>query len=215
MYKCLALDVDGTMINTEKSIFHALGRVLKEELHREFNDEEMASSIGMLGEHTMALFKVPNPEEALNRWYRYLDESRGMNRVYDGIEGLLKTMKDSGCKLAVVTSRKSFEMDNDPLFCKIRHYFDEVVTADLVPAPKPDPSSLHRLMERQQLTPDEILFVGDTIHDSRCAERAGVDFVLAGWGARFPETIPALHDAVKPEDVARIIQGSDGKRQAC
>jgi len=205
MYKCVALDVDGTLINTEQAIFHSLGRVLKEELGREFTTEEMEISIGMLGEHTMALFNVPDPAGALKRWYAYLDEARGMNTLYPGVELTVRKLKEAGYTVAVVTSRKRFEMDDEPLLEPLRAYFDEVVTADLVEAPKPHPAPLLRLMERQGLKAEEILFVGDTIHDSRCAQNAGVDFVLAGWGARYPETIPSLHDLMHPYEIAELI----------
>lgn len=205
MYKCVALDVDGTLIDTERAIFHSLGRVLKEELGREFTVAEMEISIGMLGEHTMALFNVPDPEGALKRWYAYLDEARGMNALYAGIEMTVRKLKEAGCRLAVVTSRKTFELEDEPLLAPLRPYFDEIVTSDMVEAPKPHPAPLLRLMAQQNLRAEEILFVGDTIHDSQCAQNAGVDFVLAGWGARYPETIPSLHDLLHPYEIAELI----------
>lgn len=205
MYKCIAFDVDGTLIDTERAIFHSLGKVLKEELGREYTEEEMAVSIGMLGEHTMALFGVPDPQGALQRWYDYLADSRPMNALFPGMMLTLGKLKEAGCSLAVVTSRKGFELSEDPLFIPIRHLFDEIVTADLVEFPKPHPGPLLRLMERQGLEADEILFVGDTIHDSRCAAGAGVDFVLAAWGARYPETIPSLHDLIHPYEIAEMV----------
>lgn len=205
MYKCIALDVDGTLIDTERAIFHSLGKVLQEELGREFTEKEMEISIGMLGEHTLELFKVPNPKEALLRWYGYLADSRPMNVFFPGMELTIRKLKEAGVIMAVVTSRKSFELSEDPLFISIQHLFDEVVTSDLVEFPKPHPGPLLRLMERQGLKAHEILFVGDTIHDSRCAESAGVDFVLAGWGARYPETIPSLHDLVHPYEIAEMV----------
>ncbi len=214
MYKCIAFDVDGTMINTEQAIFYSLGKVLQEELGREFTEEEMEVSIGMLGEHTMALFGVPDPEGALQRWYAYLAEARPMNALFPGMALTLGKLKEAGYSMAVVTSRKGFELEEDPLFIPLRHLFDEIVTADLVEAPKPHPGSLLRLMDRQGLEANEILFVGDTIHDSRCAESAGVDFVLAGWGARYPETIPALHDLMHPYEIAEMVfcHGNDSRK---
>lgn len=205
MYKCIALDVDGTLIDTERGIFYSLSRILKEELGREFTEEEMEVSIGMLGEHTMALFQVPDPEGALQRWYGYLAEARPMNTLYAGMELTIRKLKEAGYTMAIVTSRKGFELWEDPLFGPISHLFDEVVTSDLVEQPKPHPAPLLRLMARQGLKAEEILFVGDTIHDSRCADSAGVDFVLAGWGARYPETIPSLHDLMHPYEIAEMV----------
>lgn len=214
MYKCIAFDVDGTLINTEQAIFYSLGRVLQEELGREFTEKEMEVSIGMLGEHTMALFGVPDPVGALQRWYDYLAASRPMNAFFSGISLTLTKLKEAGYIMALVTSRKGFEVEEDPLLAPYLHLFDEIVTADLVEAPKPHPSSLQRLMSRQGLKAEEILFVGDTIHDSRCAESAKVDFVLAGWGARCPETIPALHTLMHPYEIAEMVfcHGGDSKR---
>jgi HAD superfamily hydrolase (TIGR01549 family) len=40
------------------------------------------------------------------------------------------------------------------------------------------------VLERVALGPGDVVYVGDTDHDRLCAERAGVDFALAGWNQR-------------------------------
>ncbi|MEQ1786060.1 MAG: HAD hydrolase-like protein [Acidimicrobiales bacterium] len=40
------------------------------------------------------------------------------------------------------------------------------------------------LLEVLCLTPDEVVFVGDTAHDRACAARVGAPFLLAGWNPR-------------------------------
>ena len=46
------------------------------------------------------------------------------------------------------------------------------------------PKRLEPVMDALGLTAEEVVFVGDTDHDRRCAIDAGVQFVLAGWNPR-------------------------------
>ncbi len=46
------------------------------------------------------------------------------------------------------------------------------------------PKELDPVLLILELAPADALFVGDTDHDRACAERAGVDFALAGWNLR-------------------------------
>ena len=51
------------------------------------------------------------------------------------------------------------------------------------------PKRLGPVLDALRLTPDEVVFVGDTDHDRRCTTSAGVPFVLAVWNPR-AETAP-------------------------
>ena len=44
--------------------------------------------------------------------------------------------------------------------------------------------ALGPLLDAMRLTPDEVVFVGDTDHDRACSAAAGVPFALAGWNPR-------------------------------
>ncbi len=46
------------------------------------------------------------------------------------------------------------------------------------------PKRLGPVLDRLGLSPEEVLFVGDTDHDRNCAAAAGVQFALAGWNPR-------------------------------
>jgi len=191
MYKCIAFDVDGTMIDTEAAIFKALGDVLYEELGKRVSEAEMAKTLGMMGEQTLGLFGVQDVPGAIARWYRYLAENRSLNRLYPGIEKTLEVIGHTGCTLAVLTNRKRFEVVEDPLFHPLAHMFQWLQCGDDTANNKPHPEPLFELMRKTGLGAHEILFIGDTIHDHGCATAAGVDFMLAGWGARNPEAIGA------------------------
>lgn len=59
-------------------------------------------------------------------------------------------------------------------------YPDVVHFADAFNGSKRLEQSLHAL----GVGPDEVIFLGDTDHDRKCAADAGVTFVLAGWNPR-------------------------------
>jgi hypothetical protein len=40
------------------------------------------------------------------------------------------------------------------------------------------------VLELLAISPDQVIFLGDTAHDRRCAKEAGVSFALAGWNPR-------------------------------
>lgn len=46
------------------------------------------------------------------------------------------------------------------------------------------PKLLAPVLARLQVSPHEVVFVGDTVHDRACAQEAGVRFAVAGWNPR-------------------------------
>jgi len=46
---------------------------------------------------------------------------------------------------------------------------------------KPHPEGLYKVMKHFKAKPEEVLFVGDSIHDIECGKNAGVDTVLVAW----------------------------------
>lgn len=63
---------------------------------------------------------------------------------------------------------------------------------------------LGRVLERVALGAGDVVYVGDTDHDRRCAERAGVRFVLAGWNERVTRR-PGDIVAARPLDVLDLL----------
>lgn len=108
-----------------------------------------------------------------------------------GAEELLEALKEQGIKIGIVstklgkTIRRIFEIQ------QISHLSDLVIGAEDVTNPRPDPEGLHKGMKQLGLTPQEVLFCGDTVIDGMAAQRAGCDFaaVLNGTtpGTAFEE----------------------------
>jgi len=64
----------------------------------------------------------------------------------------------------------------------MRSYFKAVVTSEDVRRPKPAPDMLLLAVEKLDLRPDQVLFVGDSELDRQAARQAGLRFVAyKGW----------------------------------
>ncbi len=205
MYTWVAFDVDGTMIDTEHMVISTLKTLIEEETGGVYSDNELAFAIGRQGELTLQHFGVQDIPRGLARWYDYMDNARHHNKSFQGIVETLEKLRESGFRLAVVTSRRDFELTGDPIFNEIKGYFDEIICADDVSRLKPHPDPLLELMRRQKLKAGEILFIGDTVHDSGAAAAAEVDFALAEWGALNPDSIEADYRLFHPYEVMSVL----------
>ena len=70
------------------------------------------------------------------------------------------------------------------------------------------PKTLGPVLELLGRTPDDVVVVGDTEHDRRCAVESGCQFALAGWN---PRASAVAGDVVlrRPLDLLRLLDGSD------
>ena len=91
---------------------------------------------------------------------------------------------------------------------EITDYFDFVACGDDSRAEKPDPAAVEEFCRKFELTPDEVMFVGDTPTDMKTARNAGVGLavgVLCGVGRR--EDLESLADVLveTPDEVLQLL----------
>ncbi len=187
-YPHVVFDVDGTLLDTERSVLLSLRDTLREVMGRDYSLEELEFSLGIPGADALETLGVANVPAVLARWEELLQGYRHLDGVFDGIPELLAALKRSGRALGVVTSRTRAEFDLDFSQLEIGPCFQVVITADDTDLHKPHPDPLLKYMELSGAAAEDILYIGDSGHDARCAQAAGVDFGLAGWGAKRPQT---------------------------
>lgn len=66
------------------------------------------------------------------------------------------------------------------------------------------PKRLEPVLEAMGLDPGEVLFVGDTAHDRRCAQDLGVRFALAGWNPLAREVVAEVR-LEHPSEVLTVL----------
>ncbi len=112
--------------------------------------------------------------------------------LYCGEESVLKTLKNQGVKLAVVTNKPQKAAENGCAKHLSKFGFDCIIgQTDEFPL-KPNPSSTIAVMKKLRVKSDECLFVGDGETDVLTAKAAGIKCVSALWGYRTVNQLEAV-----------------------
>lgn len=127
-----------------------------------------------------------------------------MVTIHEGIEELLIELLGREYRLGLVSSRSRELLEKDFDKLKISKYFEIKVCADDTLEHKPTGAPLLKYMEFAKADRSEVLYIGDSVHDSMCAQDAGVDFALAVWGSHTEET-PAQYYLKKPLELLAVL----------
>lgn len=206
MYDCVIFDIDGTLIDTEKAIIGSLQKVLLEELGKHYDYNDLVFTFGIPGAVSLEKFGIKNIEATCRRWNSYIEEFRTEMRIYPGIEEVLRKLDQKRIKNGIVTSKTKEEFKKHFIPLGLADYFKYVVCADDTTKYKPEPEPLLKFMELFNVSPDNSIYIGDTIYDLRCAQGAKIDFGLALWGAKQPESINAQYKLKQPREILDIVQ---------
>lgn len=195
-YRHIVFDVDGTLVDTEYSVLHSFRDVLEELTGKRYEPEELRFALGMPSEDALKRYDITFTREIGLRWGALSAQYGHANKLFDGIETVLKTLKAEGCGLGIVTSRSRREFMEDIEKCSIIPLFDQIICSDDTLEHKPKAAPLLKYLELSGAKAAETIYVGDSIYDALCAQAAEVDFADAVWGSHtldrpakyFPET---------------------------
>jgi phosphoglycolate phosphatase-like HAD superfamily hydrolase len=95
--------------------------------------------------------------------------------------GILNLLKGEGIKLALFTGkgRRTTQITLSEL--GLERYFDIIITGDDVENHKPSGDGILKILERLNLRPDEVIFIGDSPSDLKAGREAGVRIISALW----------------------------------
>lgn len=86
----------------------------------------------------------------------------------------------------------------------LRNYFTTIVCADDTQEHKPNAAPLLKYVQLSEIDYGEVLYIGDSEYDSKCAENAGIDFALAVWGSH-GRRIKADYFLERPADLLSVM----------
>jgi phosphoglycolate phosphatase len=188
----VAIDLDGTLLDTLPDITEAADRMLAE-LGRPPAGPEIVR--GYIGNGIARLTKrlltglpegEPQPElfelalDSFERHYRAT--FKRSSRPYPGVIPGLQRMRAARLRLACVTNKSaSFTL---PLLeaTGLSEYFERVVSGDSLPKKKPDPMPLLHVAGQFALAPARLLVIGDSDNDTSAARSAGCPVLCVSYG---------------------------------
>ena len=191
-YKCLVLDHDDTVVQTEKAIGYPYFKEYIERVrpgHSLTYPEYVADCNNMIFADMCRRKWQFTDEELLEEYLGWKAYSlQHMPPIFPGIDRIIHRQKEEG-GLVCVSSLSS----RDNITRAYAEHFgmqpDVIYDYDLPQEQrKPNPYSLLDIMARYDLAPEEILWVDDLKLAWRMAHPLGVPVAFAAWGKQeFPE----------------------------
>lgn len=213
-FKYVLFDFDGTIADSSEGVIESIAYAYKA-FNKQLPDYETIKCF--FGPPLVSSFmKYAGADEktgeAMTAKYRELYTDNAMYRIklYDGLEQLLKMLKDDGMKIAIASSKPTMFFDKLLAYLNIKQYFDAVCGA------RSDEKSTSKtdiiLSACEQFgveDKNEVIMVGDRKYDILGAKGAGVKSigVLYGYGERDElEKAGADYFAETTDEVYRIVK---------
>jgi 2-phosphoglycolate phosphatase len=200
-------DLDGTLLDSRRSIRETMNTVLAERALPGFSRDELDRLIGHPLRDILATKTGDKAAvEAMAHRYRaaYGESGWVTVRVFPGLEALLGELRAAGVRNVVVTSKGQVETEVLLVDLGIAHLFDGVVGDDDVRPLKPDPAPVREALRLAGARPERAVMVGDTTFDAGAATAAGVRFVGVLWGTHDRPTLRAAGAVAIAEDAQQL-----------
>ena len=194
--KCAVFDLDGTLLNTARTIQHYLNLTLSKYNLPTVSEADTKRMVGNGARIliTRAMGERAADTELYDKVYRDYNEVYDadpyyLTEPYDGVPEMLTALREQGIILAVLSNKP-----NTAVCLAVDHFIKDSFSVvrgamDSVPL-KPDPTSLFAMMSELNLSPCEIAYIGDSEPDVLIAKAASVALPIAvSWGFRSVEQL--------------------------
>lgn len=188
-YKLAIFDMDGTILSTLDDLANGVDYALRENGLLARSKQETRAALGR-GVRFLIEQSVPDGlsdaeiskvEEDFLKYYKV--HSMDNTRPYDGIVELIKEVRESGIKTAVVSNKIDSAVKE---LCA--NFFEgafDVAYGERPGIPrKPDPKPINAIIDEFGLSKNEVVYIGDSEVDLLTANNAKIDHIIVTWGFR-------------------------------
>ncbi len=191
MIKVIIFDFDGVLVDSNEAWIGIFNKASKAAgVRRSFTYEDIRPHYG---KPYIEVFRSAHPkfresDNVLDLMYANFmdlansDDFTDSFRPISGIKGVLGKLSKK-CRLAVGSGNSNRILNRFLKKLGLRKYFDFVVGGDQVKRGKPNPDMLLKIMNHFNVSPDEAVYVGDSMSDIIAAKRAKMKSVAVLTGA--------------------------------
>ena len=213
-YDLVIFDLDGTLMDTSKSITKTVNSAMEELGKKQYSIDECVKFVGggvsglarnILGKEKYEDVTNEEMEKVIRKYYDiYFDYGV---EPYEGIPEFLDFLEQNGVKKGIVTN-KDHETALSAVDKKLSKWkFDGIFGSNEKEYPnKPNPYNVDRMAQNLNISKEKILFVGDMLVDVNTAKNAGIDIVYCKWGFGEVKGEIGIDEDVKVSDVQEIMK---------
>lgn len=212
-FRAILFDLDGTLIDSIGLILSSYHHTLETHGFPPVSDAEWLAGVGTpLRVQLSRWASSPEQMDRLVETYRNhnLANHDAMVRPYPGIVPLVSRIRAAGYRTGIVTSKNQEGTRRGLRLAGLEEQMEVLVCADSVTNPKPHPEPVLLGMQLLGSTPEDTLFVGDSIHDLNSGRAAGARTGAVLWGPFDRSDLASGQPDYwleQPEDLERLLLG--------
>ena len=191
MKKLVIFDLDGTLLDTIADLAESANYALKQLGYPTHDVETIRTFVGN-GINKLLERALPSHEQTEENVIRmrshfvpYYDvHNADLSNPYPGIVSLLEDLQAKGIQIAVASNKYQ-----EATVKLVKQYFPDIDFVEILGQReginvKPDPTIVFDILQKADVSKEDILYVGDSGVDMQTAINAGVDAVGVTWGFR-------------------------------
>ncbi|MFA6989299.1 MAG: HAD family hydrolase [Candidatus Gastranaerophilaceae bacterium] len=175
-------DLDGTLGDTLPLCIFSFQEALEKLSGKRPSQEEV---MGYFGYTEEGITKSMYPQNWQHYYDTYLEIYTQNHDIcpepFEGIIGILEYLKESGHKMALVTGKGQPSAEITLTKFKIKHYFEYIETGSPIKSIKPE--CIKKIIQKWDIDPEKIYYVGDSHTDIIDSKTAGVNPIAVSWAS--------------------------------
>jgi phosphoglycolate phosphatase len=192
-YKLVIFDWDGTLMDSVDRIVSSMQSAAQTVGLVSPLDHDVKQIIGLsLTTALETLFTSITAEQIeamlVQYKYEYLEGDNTPTPLFANATNLLIQLKQQNKLLAVATGKGREGLNRVLNVSETTTFFNTTRCAGEMPS-KPDPTMLNSILDELKIAPHEAIMIGDTSHDLKMAQNAGVDSIGVTFGVHDREVL--------------------------
>lgn len=180
--RAVLFDLDGTLANTLPLCIEAFRLAVEPITGRSLTDAEIIATFGPSEEGTIQALAPNHYAESLAAYLRHYERLHAHYPTpFEGIAELLQALRDRGIRLGLVTGKGAESTRLSLRQFDLADTFEVLETGSPVGPRKEE--ALRHILARWQLSPQEMVYIGDAPSDITASRAVGVPVVAATWAA--------------------------------
>jgi phosphoglycolate phosphatase-like HAD superfamily hydrolase len=205
--RVIAFDFDGTIADTLEALWR-IGNQLAPTFGyqpvtpEQFQQLRYLHPREILRRSNIAAWKLPF---LLRQIRRELKQEVRSLRLIPGIKEALIALAQLDYRLGIVTSNSQANVE---IFLQVHDLADIFSFIDSEPKVLGKANTLRRLLKREQLSQEQVIYVGDEVRDIEAAQQNQIRVIAVTWGFNAPEVLAAQapDDLVHhPQELVQVV----------
>ena len=190
-YDTVVFDFDFTLVNSSKGAWQSINYGLKQLNFDEVSEREASQTIGLSLQDTLWKLVGVQDKDTTSKFAIFFREKADgvMHELTTFFPKALDTipkLRKAGYRLGIVSTKFRYRIEKILRRENLFDFFDIIIGGEDVTNHKPNPEGLLKAINYFEISPENVLYVGDSKTDEKTAMNAKVDFcaMLTGVTSR-------------------------------